>query len=75
MRLGFGPQDWDLGLNAGIWTSRLRYGPGGGRGGTEKEEKEKEEEKIPLCESIGHQPFWGSLPKKKEEEEEGRIRR
>ena len=31
---GFGPQDWDLGLEAGIWASRLRYGPGGwGEGG------------------------------------------
>ena len=30
---GFGPQDWDLGLKAGIWASRLRYGPEGwGRG-------------------------------------------
>ena len=60
MRLGFGPQDWDLGLEAGIWASRLRYGPGGwGEGGTKKEkeenEEEKEEEKIPhMCESIGH---------------------
>ena len=55
MRLGFGPQDWDLGLEAGIWASRLSYGPGGGVGGTEEEEEEeKEEEKIPLCESIGH---------------------
>ena len=50
MRLGFGPQDWDLGLKAGIWAVRLRYGPGG-RGGREEEE---EKEKVPLCESIGH---------------------
>ena len=29
----FGPQDRHLGLEAGIWASRLRYGPGGwGRG-------------------------------------------
>ena len=27
-----------------------------GGGGTEEEE---EKEKIPLCESIGHQPLWG----------------
>ena len=53
MRLGFGPQDWDSGLKAGIWASRLRYGPRGGRGGTEKEKEE--EEKIPLCESMGHE--------------------
>ena len=57
-RLGFGPQDLDLGLEAGIWASRLRYGPGGG-GSTEKEE-----EKIPLCESIGHRPLWGRCPKR-----------
>ena len=51
LRLGFGPQDWDLGLKARIWASRLRYGPGGWGAGTKKEEKEeKEKEKIPLCE-------------------------
>ena len=49
-----------MGLEAGIWASRLRYGPGGwGRGGAEEEkeeeeEEEKQEEKIPLCENIGH---------------------
>ena len=37
LRLGFGPQVWDLGLKAGIWASRLRYGPGG-----EVEEEEEE---------------------------------
>ena len=43
-----------MGLKAGIWAVRLRYGPGG-RGGTEEEEKEEErEEKFLLCESIGH---------------------
>ena len=47
-RVGFGPQNLDLGLEAG------------GRGGTKKTEKEKEEEKIPhMCESIGHQPLQG----------------
>ena len=54
MRLGFGPQDWDLGHEAGRWASRLKYEPGGGgRGDTEKkeEEKEEEEEEIPVCES------------------------
>ena len=41
MRLGFGPQDWDLGLKAGIWASRLRYEPGGwGEGGYEEGEGE-----------------------------------
>ena len=55
-------------LEAGIWASRLRYGPGGGGEGEEEEKKEKEEkeekeeEKIPLCESIGHRPFWGRCP-------------
>ena len=60
--MGFGPQDWDLGLEAGIWASRLRYGPGGwGRWG--KEEKEEEKEKTPhMCESIGHRPLWGRCP-------------
>ena len=34
--MGFGPQDWDLGLEAGIWASRLRFRPGGsGKGGYE----------------------------------------
>ena len=43
MGLGFGPQDRDLGLEAGTWGWRLRYGPGGwGEGwGTKKEEEEK----------------------------------
>ena len=41
LRLGFGPQDWDLGLKAGIWASRLRYGPQGlGEGGYEGGEEE-----------------------------------
>ena len=52
-----------MGLEAGIWASRLGFGPGdwNSRWGKEKEKKEKEkerkkeEEKIPLmCESIGH---------------------
>ena len=63
MRLGFGPQDWDLGFKAGIWASRLRYGPGGGGGIMEKEEEKEVEEKIPLCESIGHRPLPGRCPK------------
>ena len=31
-------------------------------GGETEEKEEKEEEKIPLCESIGHQPLWGRYP-------------
>ena len=73
MRQVFEPQDWDLGLKAGIWASRLGYGPGGwdtgleaeiwawwwGGGTKENKKEEEEKEKIPLCESIGHQPLWG----------------
>ena len=41
LRLEFGPRDWNLGLETGIW--------GGGM------EEEKEKKKIPhMCESIGH---------------------
>jgi len=48
-RLGFWPFDWDMGLKAGIWASRLGF-----EGGTEKKEK-KEGKKIPhMCENIGH---------------------
>ena len=58
-RLRFGPQDWDSGLETGIWASRL-----GSEGGTEKKEKERKKEKIPhMCESIGHRSFWGRCPK------------
>ena len=51
-----------MGLEAGIWASRLRYEPGGwGEGGAE----EKEKEKIPhMYESIGHRPLWGPCPKR-----------
>ena len=58
---GFGHQDWDLGLETGIWALRLGF-----EGGMEKEEEEekKEEEKIPhMCESIGHRPLRGRCPK------------
>ena len=48
MRLGFGalrqgflPQDWDLGLETGIWASRLGFEGGGTKKEKEKEEKEK----------------------------------
>ena len=68
LEAGFGPQDWDLGLEAGIWASRLRYGPGGwGRGGGTKEKKEEEKEekeKTPhMRESIGHRPLRRRCPK------------
>ena len=55
-----------MGLEAGIWAYRLRYGPGGwGKKGGTKEEKE--EEKTPhMGESIGHRPLWGHCPKKEE---------
>ena len=63
-KLGFGPRDWNLGLEAGIWAPRLRKRPGGwGEGGAEMKEEE-EEEKIPhMCESIGHQSLRGRCPK------------
>ena len=53
MRLGFGPQDWDLGLKAGIWALRLRYGPWWLEGKeVTKEKQKKEEEKIyHMCEA------------------------
>ena len=51
MRLGFGPQNWNLGLETGIWASGLEFGPRDWdlRG---MEEEEEEEEKIPsMCET------------------------
>ena len=58
------PVSRDLGLEAGIWAFKLRYGPGGwGDGGT-KEKKEKEEKFPHMCESIGHRPLWGRCQKK-----------
>ena len=60
--MGFKPQDWDLGLEAGIWASRLKYEAGGREGGATKEEKK--EEKIPhMFESIGHRHLRGRCPK------------
>ena len=47
MRLGFEPQDWDLGLKAGIWASRLRYGPGGWGGGRRRRRRRRR--KSPIC--------------------------
>ena len=68
-----------MGLEARIWTLRLRFWPqdwdlglktgiwdsrlGFEGGGTE--EKKEEEEKIPhMCESIGHRPLQGRCPKR-----------
>ena len=65
-----------MGLEVGIWASRLGFGPQGMDMGLEaeiwawrlevgtKKEKEKEKEKIPLCESIGHRPLRGRCPKR-----------
>ena len=52
MRLGFGPQDWDFGLETGIWALRLEFGPRDRDlkgGGAEEEEEKEEKEKIPIC--------------------------
>ena len=38
---GFGPQDWDLGLETGKWASRLRYGPGGEGGGRRRRRRRR----------------------------------
>ena len=43
----------------------------GGREGAEKEEEE--EEKIPLRESIGHQPLRGRCPNRKKTKNLGKI--
>ena len=60
-RLGFGPQNIDLGLETGIWASRLIRG--GGMEKKEEKEEEKKKEKIPhMCESIGHRPLRGRCP-------------
>ena len=69
-----------MGLEVGIWASRLGFGPQGwdmgleaeiwasrlgGGGGMLEEEEKKKEEKIPhMCESIGHRPLPGRCPKK-----------
>ena len=54
-----------MGLEAGIWASRLGFEGGGMEEEEEKEKKEKE--KIPhMCESIGHRPLRGRCPKRKE---------
>ena len=59
-----------MGLEAGIWASRLRYGPGGWGGGGGTKKKKEEEEKIPdMCESIGHLPLRGRCPKRRIEQD------
>ena len=42
-----------MSIEAGMWVWRLG-------GGTKKKEGK---EKISLCESIGHRPLWGRIPK------------
>ena len=56
-----------MGLEAGIWASRLGFELG--RGGTDGGGEEGGEI-SPMCESIGHRPLLGRCPKGKEEEEE-----
>ena len=65
-----------MGLEVGIWASRLGFGPQGwdmgleaeiwawrlGGGVEEKEKEEEKKEKIPLCESIEHRPLRGRCP-------------
>ena len=72
------PLDWDLGLKARIWASRLGFGPQdwdlgleigiwasrrGFEGGGREEEEEKEEIIPHMCESIGHRPLRGRCSK------------
>ena len=53
LRLKSQPRGWDLGLETGIWASRLGF-----EGEGMEEEEEEEKEKIPhMCESIGHRPL------------------
>ena len=58
LKIGIWASGWNLGLETGIWASRLGF-----EGGGTEEEEEKEKEKIPhMCESIGHRPLRGRCP-------------
>ena len=46
LRLGFGPQDWDLGLETGIWDSGLEF-EGGGR--NRRRRRRRRRRKSPIC--------------------------
>ena len=67
LRLGFGPQDWDLGLKTGIWDSRLGF-EGGGTEEKKKKKKEEEEKISHMCESIGHRLHRAAAQKGGEKE-------
>ena len=75
-RLGFGPQDWDLGLMAKIWALRLRFGPGhwdlGLVGGIRSRRRRRN---FCICESIGFQPLQGRCPKRRKRRRRRRRRR
>ena len=53
LRLGFGPQGWDLGLETVIWAARLEFGPrdwdlrgrdgGGGQGENPQNNERKDD--------------------------------
>ena len=52
-----------MGLQTGIWASRLGFEGGGTEKEEEEEEEEEKKEKIPhMCESIGHRPLRGRCP-------------
>ena len=56
---GIGPLSWDVGLEDGIWASRLGSGP------LSWDLNFENFEKIPhMCESIGHRPLRGPCPKR-----------
>ena len=41
--LGFGPQDWDMGLKTGIWASRLGFEGG------KRRRRRRRRRKFPIC--------------------------
>ena len=70
MRLGFGPHDWDLGLKAGIWASRLRYGPGGG--GVQRRRRRRR--KFPCVKTYVTDLFGAAAQKgKREKQKKGEV--